>query len=255
MEIWSFFSGAMGLDLGLERAGLGPTLMVENDRWCRETIKSNRPEVDLHPVGDVSKLSATSLREHRAFDGEVTLMVGGPPCQSFSTGGKRSALNDPRGNLIYTYMHLIGQVRPRYFVLENVANLVTAALRHRPISKRPGKQWSLKKYGEKGAPREDGIEPLAPDEMSGSAIRQILSDFRELGYAINFGVLNSADFGAPQKRQRLLIIGAKGGQHPSFPFQRPTRSTGPRYGVPSRTWYMNPARTRSTRRKSPSSSS
>lgn len=221
MEIWSFFSGAMGLDLGFESAGLRPTLAVERDQWCRKTIALNRPDLDLLPEGDVTRIDGAALRRHRRFDGEVTLMVGGPPCQSFSTGGKRSGLTDPRGNLIYTYMNLIREVQPRYFVLENVANLVTAALRHRPINERPGKHWSLKKYAGQSAPTEDGIVPLEPDELSGSAIRQLLTDFRELGYEINFGVLNSADFGAPQKRQRLVMLGARGAAPPVLP--SPTR--------------------------------
>ena len=87
------------------------------------------------------------LADRRKFKGDVFLMVGGPPCQSFSSGGKRAALTDPRGNLIYTYLNLVGQVRPQYFVLENVAQLVTAAVRHRPIAERPGKAWNLSSYG------------------------------------------------------------------------------------------------------------
>jgi DNA (cytosine-5)-methyltransferase 1 len=137
-EIWSFFSGAMGLDLGLESAGLAPTLAVEIDPTFCRTIRANRPQLDLIE-GDVAKLTGAALRERRGFDGEVFLMAGGQPCQPFSSGGKRAALSDPRGNLIYEYFRLIADVRPRYFVLENVANLTTAALRHRPIAERPGK--------------------------------------------------------------------------------------------------------------------
>lgn len=89
-EIWSFFSGAMGLDLGLEAAGLVPTLAVEIDPVFCRTIRANRPELDLIE-GDVAALTATALRERRGFDGEVFLMAGGPPCQPFSSGGKRAA--------------------------------------------------------------------------------------------------------------------------------------------------------------------
>lgn len=217
MEIWSFFSGAMGLDLGFERAGLAPTLAVEKDVWCRRTIAQNRPELDLLPDGDITKLTGAALRAHRRFAEEVLLMIGGPPCQSFSTGGKRAALKDPRGNLIYVYMNLIQQVQPRYFVLENVASLVTAALRHRPIKERPGEHWSLKKYAGRTTPREAGKCPLEPDELSGSAIRQVLKDFRSLGYEINFGVLNAADHGAAQRRQRLIMVGTRDGLPPPLP--------------------------------------
>ncbi|MFM8497392.1 MAG: DNA cytosine methyltransferase, partial [Planctomycetia bacterium] len=114
-EVWSFFSGAMGLDLGLEMAGIKPTLALEIDPWCCKTIRRNRPSITL--VEDsVTKMTGSSLRELRGFSGDVELMVGGPPCQSFSPGGKRAALNDPRGNLIYEYFRLISEVRPRYFV-------------------------------------------------------------------------------------------------------------------------------------------
>ena len=144
-EIWSFFSGALGLDLGFEQAGLPPTLANEIDKNCCETIRLNRPNLQL-VTDSISDLTAKKLRAYRQFDGEVYMMVGGPPCQSFSSGGKRASLTDARGNLLYEYLRLIGEIRPRYFVLENVANLTTAALRHRPIAKRPGRHWSLKRY-------------------------------------------------------------------------------------------------------------
>lgn len=206
----------MGLDLGLEAAGIFPTLLNEIDEACCETIRANRPNV--HVVDStIADITGESLRRARRFTGDVELMVGGPPCQSFSPGGKRAALSDPRGNLIYEYLRLIGEVRPRYFVLENVANLTTAALRHRPISERPGKHWSLKTYdtlwqdGDTNAPR------LEADELSGSAVRQILKDVRALGYFVTFGVLDSADYGAPQHRLRFVMIGARDFPPPTLP--------------------------------------
>ncbi len=221
-EIWSFFSGAMGLDLGLEAAGLAPTLAVEvNPTFCR-TIRVNRPNLDLIE-DDVSKLTGAMLREHRGFDGEVFLMAGGPPCQPFSSGGKRAALSDPRGNLIYEYFRLIADVRPRYFVLENVANLTTAALRHRPIAERPGKHWSLKRYAGAINHTVGDVKALDDDEMSGSALRQIVGDAVALGYHISFGVVDAADFGAPQHRLRFVMLGSR--DHP--PAALPTATHGP----------------------------
>ena len=208
-EVWSLFSGAMGLDLGLEQVGLGASIALDINKNCRSTIEKNRPGIKVHPEGDVSQHSGDSLRQFASFDHDVFIMAGGPPCQSFSTGGKRAGLQDPRGNLIYTYLNLIGQVRPQYFVLENVANLVTAALEHRPIKDRPGRHWSLSKYSGSNAPTEEGVEPLRPEELSGSAIRQILSDTAKLGYAVSFGVLNAAEHGAPQRRFRFVMIGAR----------------------------------------------
>ncbi|MEM8554253.1 MAG: DNA cytosine methyltransferase [Pseudomonadota bacterium] len=210
-EVWSFFTGAMGLDLGLEAAGLHATLANELDKRFCETIRTNRPGLDLIE-GDVTNLTAQSLRKRRGFDHEVYLIVGGPPCQSFSSGGKRAALSDPRGNLIYEFFRIVSEVSPRYFVLENVANLTTAALKHRPISERPGKHWSLKKYDGDLNREVDGVRPLEDDEKSGSALRQIARDARSLGYHISFAVVDAADYGAPQHRLRFVMMGSR--DHP-----------------------------------------
>lgn len=238
-EIWSFFSGAMGLDLGLEQAGLGATLVNDvNPVFCR-TIRANRPDLDVLET-DVSQLDASALRCRRQFDGDVHLMVGGPPCQSFSSGGKRAALSDPRGNLIYEYLRLISEVRPKYFILENVANLTTAALRHRPINERPGRHWSLKKYDDAIA-GEEGLEPLAPDEMAGSALRQIMSDVSGLGYHLSLGVLDAADFGAPQHRLRFVMLGSR--DLPQPPLPQPTHGSRevPHATVRDAIWHLQTA--------------
>ena len=223
-EVWSFFSGAMGLDLGLEAAGIAPTLAVEIDPKFCQTIRTNRPALDLIE-GDVTRLNAEGLRAHRSFDGEVFLMAGGPPCQPFSSGGRRAALNDPRGNLIYEYFRLIGEVKPRYFVLENVANLTTAALRHRPINERPGKHWSLKRYANPTINKDDcDALALEDDELSGSALRQIIRDADALGYHISFGVVDAADFGSPQHRLRFVMLGSR--DHPPTALPLATHGVG-----------------------------
>jgi hypothetical protein len=149
-EVWSLFSGAMGLDLGLEQAGLPATLACELEPiYCR-TITANRPNVTLIE-GDARNLTGNAMRAARGgFEGDVFLIAGGPPCQSYSSGGKRQALSDPRGGLVRDFFRIVDEVRPQYFIMENVANLATAAIKHRPIDQRPGKHWSLKKY-ERGA--------------------------------------------------------------------------------------------------------
>ncbi|MFM0301434.1 DNA cytosine methyltransferase [Paraburkholderia sediminicola] len=215
-EIWSFFTGAMGLDLGLEKVGLHPTLANELDAACCETIRLNRPGLTLLEE-DVSELNAKRLRKERNFDGDVFLMVGGPPCQTFSSGGKRSALSDRRGNLVYEYLRLIDEVRPKYFIFENVANFTTAALQHRPIAERPGQHWSLKRYEGATAVAEDGCAPMMENELSGSAIREVLEVVRQLDYHVNFGVLDSADYGAPQHRLRFVMVGSRDRPAPKLP--------------------------------------
>jgi DNA (cytosine-5)-methyltransferase 1 len=231
-EIWSFFTGAAGLDLGLERAGLHPRLAVEIDRDCCKTLRHNRPSLDVWET-DITQLNANAIRQHRKYDGEVFLMVGGPPCQSFSSGGKRAALSDPRGNLIYTYLRLIDQIRPSYFILENVAQLVTAAIKHRPIAQRPGKVWNLSSFHGSRSQGDDSVPPMEPEELSGSAIRLVLAEINGLGYAVNFAVLDAADFGAAQHRYRLVILGARNGAPIAFP--PPTHGPHAMSGRPWRT--------------------
>jgi DNA (cytosine-5)-methyltransferase 1 len=225
--VWSFFSGAGGLDLGLESVGLAPQLAVEVDPTCCATLTANRKQLRVLEE-DVSTLSMARLRETGGA-GEVDLMIGGPPCQSFSTGGGRAALNDPRGNLIFVYLKLIEQIRPRAFVLENVANLITAAIKHRPIDQRPGKRWNLSSYSvnnkQSAMTEEELLAPLGPEELSGSAIAYLLDVLREkLEYSISLAVLNAADFGAPQRRLRLIIVGSRDAKAPTFP--EPTHGEG-----------------------------
>lgn len=225
--VWSFFSGAMGLDLGLESAGWRPSLAVEIEPIFCETIRANRPNLQVIK-SDVAALSGDELRTLTGV-AEVDLMVGGPPCQSFSTGGTRAALSDPRGNAIFEYLRLISEVRPKMFVLENVANLVTAAMKHRPISERPGKSWNLSSYSVVQPSLMEvagGPLPLTEEELSGSAIRYLLKTvIADLGYQVRFAVLDSADYGAPQRRLRFVMLGARDGVPPEF--------IAPTHGIPN----------------------
>ncbi len=242
-EIWTLFSGAMGLDIGLEQAGLKPTLVNEIEKVYCQTIQLNRPELTLIP-GDAAALTEKSLRAARnGFKGEVFLLAGGPPCQSYSSGGKRQALNDPRGGLVKEFFRIVDEVRPRYFVMENVANLATAALLHRPIEQRPGKRWSLKSYeksaGQQLSLLDDEVPALQPEELAGSAIRALVRDvIMPLNYRINFGVLDAADYGAPQHRLRFIMIGSRDLPAPALP--RPTHGAGllPRATVRDAIWHL-----------------
>jgi DNA (cytosine-5)-methyltransferase 1 len=212
-HVVSLFSGAMGLDIGLEQAGLTTSLAVEVDPHCCATIRQNRPAIDVWET-DIREIDGKGVLERLNKPKEIFLMVGGPPCQSFCPGGKRAALSDPRGNLIYTYLKLIQDIRPQFFVLENVANLVTAALRHRPIAERPGKHWNLSVYDRKDKKHGSDSAPMEADELSGSAIHQIIADVRGLGYQISLSVADAADYGAPQHRLRFLIFGARESRAP-----------------------------------------
>lgn len=234
MQIWSFFSGGMGLDLGLEAAGLAPTLCVELDPECCQTIRLNKPHLKLIEE-DINRLTVDQLRTEAVSRGDVYLVVGGPPCQTFSPAGNRAALSDPRGNLIYVYLKLISEIRPQNFILENVAHLTTAALRHRPIAQRPGQHWNLSRYDSCNDADEDS-PPLDRDEKSGSAVRQVLRDVESLGYHITFGILDAADFGAPQHRLRFVMLGTRDHAPIALPRITHGRQTSPYVTVRDSIW-------------------
>lgn len=205
MKVLSLFSGAMGLDLGAESAGMEIKACCEIDKWCCETITRNRPKIRLYQ-GSVSDLDPATIGNELGL-GDSFVLIGGPPCQSFSSGGNRAGLNDARGNLVFEYFRFVRELQPAAFIFENVGNLLTAALRHRPIHLRPGKDWNLSKYNKNNATNGDGNPALEEDEMSGSAFRYLLDELHSLRYSLTFGVVNAADYGAPQKRIRFVMLG------------------------------------------------
>jgi len=101
--VLSFFSGIMGLDLGLEKAGFEIKLACENDKYCRQTITLNRPNMAL--IGDINQYTAKEILKFAGLTkkDEVDLMIGGPPCQAFSTAGNRKGFNDDRGNVFLKF--------------------------------------------------------------------------------------------------------------------------------------------------------
>ena len=208
----SFFSGAMGLDLGLERAGIEAILACEFDKACRKTIAANKPDIAL--LGDDWDYSASQIREAAGLteEDEIDLIVGGPPCQAFSTAGARRGFNDQRGGALIRYIELIEQLKPKYAVLENVRGLLSAPLSHRPHSER------------------DGENPLNPDEVPGGALLLILKRLEKAGYGVSFNLYNSANFGSPQVRERVVLICHRGGEE--LPYLEPTHSDNPEFKLP-----------------------
>lgn len=200
LPVISLFSGAMGLDLGLEAASLRVVVALECNPIAVATIRANRPELPVisRKIEEVTTgeiLEAAGLKRGEAF-----AVVGGPSCQAFSTAGQRSSLSDPRGTLFQHFARVVREAEPHYFVMENVRGLLSAAIKHR----------SLKERG-------PGYPTLEPDEELGSALKTVAATLRELGYYTVFDVLNAADFGVPQARERLVFLGTRFGERIAMP--------------------------------------
>ena len=201
----SFFSGALGLDLGLEWAGLNPVLYNEIEKKFCETIRLNKPNVPLYDC-DIRDLNAKKiLKAHNIKKGELFAIVGGPPCQAFSTAGKRQGLNDERGNVFLHFVDLIREIMPQYAIIENVRGLLSAPLVHRPHHQR-GKEFP----------------PLTLEELPGGALAHIISELESAGYKLSFTLYNAANFGVPQIRERIIILANRGNEE--IPYMAATHS-------------------------------
>jgi DNA (cytosine-5)-methyltransferase 1 len=201
----SFFSGAFGLDLGLEQAGMHPLAVNEFDPVICRTIRENRPKLQLYDF-DIRRLSSTFLcKDLNIHRGELFAVVGGPPCQAFSTAGRRLGLNDERGNVFLHFIHLILELQPKYAIFENVRGLLSAPLMHRPHDL-----------------RGPDHPPLEEEEKPGGALLHILNLLERGGYATTFNLYNSANYGVPQVRERLIFFASREGE--AVPFIAPSHS-------------------------------
>jgi len=176
MKGLSLFAGAMGLDIGLERAGIETVHVVEKDSDCRATITANRPELPLS--SDVMALRPEELPP-------CDIVHGGPPCQPFSSAGENRGNNDARFNPFACMLDLIDAIRPAYALIENVRGFL--APKHAET-----KDW-------------------------------VFGRLAATGYKVTAGLYDAADFGVPQHRQRVLIIGSLSG---AVPLMRPTHGSG-----------------------------
>jgi DNA (cytosine-5)-methyltransferase 1 len=193
----SLFSGAGGLDLGLETVGFSTVLATDIDEHSCATLNWGKAASADKPVPflrhaqivreDVTSegMSELVLEKTGCKRGEIALLAGGPPCQAFSVFGKRRGRSDPRGELVFHYLRLLAAIRPKAFVFENVYGLLTI---------------------EGGNIFKELCERLA---HPGKGIRYQLSVFRE----------NAVNFGVPQFRDRVFIIGDRDGSA-MRPFQR-----------------------------------
>ena len=185
-DVISLFSGAMGLDIGLEKAGLNVVIGQDFDESCVKTMQANGHNV---LGGDIREIDPRKLLELTGLSvGEPFLICGGPPCQPFSTAGKRLGINDPRGSLFMDFIRMIDYIRPRFFVMENVKGIMSAPLKHVPLAER---------------------DENDPEQRLGTVLDVILAEFDKLGYKTVYGVLDAVNYGVPQFRERFVLIGSR----------------------------------------------
>lgn len=198
----SFFSGAMGLDIGMERGGIKSLLACEFNKYCRMTIAKNRPNIAL--IGDINQYSAEDILKLAKIPKgrKIDVIFGGPPCQAFSTAGNRRGFDDERGNVFLQYIKIVSELKPRYVVIENVRGLLSTPY-----------------------PCGDVTTPV-----KGGALCVIIERLKQAGYTISFNLYNAANYGAPQIRERVVIIGKLGNE--KVPFLYPTNSNISKYNLP-----------------------
>jgi DNA (cytosine-5)-methyltransferase 1 len=178
----SIFSGILGIELGLERAGFSTVFASDFDKHCKDVIEDNRDVFGEFPYlcEDITKLSPERILELSGLKpGEAAMLAGGPPCQPFSKSGLRKGGADDKGQLFKRYLDYLQVIKPRAFILENVRGMVSS--------------------------------------NKGEDFRNILEHFDETGYTIYWKILDAANHGVPEFRQRLFIVGFRDRIRFSYP--------------------------------------
>lgn len=173
------FSGAGGFSLGFDNKGFQNVFSVDIEPSFCETYNHNFPSHNLIQK-DICDVKDAELKYLKEYD-EIDVVIGGPPCQGFSIAGNigRKFIDDPRNKLFKEFVRVVKVVEPTYFVMENVARLY--------------------------------------NHNKGNTRREIINDFENLGYKVECKILNSADYGVPQVRKRVIFIGTKNSQKILFP--------------------------------------
>lgn len=215
MKAVELFAGAGGLGMGVSKAGFKPVEIVEWDRWCCDTINENRDR-GISPVNGWPKPHHGDIRK-KSFDhleGKVALVSGGPPCQPFSLGGKHRAYEDHR-DMWPQAVRVVRETRPKAFIFENVKGLKRTAfatylsyielqLHHPAIERRVDEDW------------RDHFGRLQQHHSS--------SGHKDPEYRVLIDLLNAADFGVPQRRERVVFVGFRADLKIEWKFPKPTHS-------------------------------
>ncbi len=184
----SLFSGCGGLDLGITQAGFDVLACVELDPYACETLRANINRIQSKTVvveQDISKLNPHALMQDLGLKaGKLDLLCGGPPCQAFSQIGKRNSLNDDRGMLLFEMLRFAEVFRPKAIMIEQVKGLLNA-----------------------------------PDELgkAGGVFEQLLTGLEGIGYVPKWKIINAAEYGVPQLRQRVFIVATPKPNNFQFP--------------------------------------
>jgi DNA (cytosine-5)-methyltransferase 1 len=199
MKSVELFAGAGGLAMGVGMAGFKPVVVAEWDKWACDTIRQNQArgfpltaDWPLHE-GDVRSFDWSSIH------GDIDLLAGGPPCQPFSMGGKHKAHDDAR-DMFPATVDIVRQLRPRAFIVENVKGLTRSSfasyfqyiqfqLEFPEVKRRPDETWFAH------------LSRLQAEHTSGAL------HVKGLAYNVIPTLVNAANFGVPQKRERVFIVG------------------------------------------------
>lgn len=214
VKVIELFAGAGGLGMGVSHAGFETAAVIEWNRYCCDTIRENQSR-GTKPIcqwplieEDVRKI------DFRPFEGGIDLVSGGPPCQPFSLGGKHRGHGDHR-DMFPEAVRAVREIRPRAFLFENVKGLtrtgfagyfeyIRLQLTYPEITKRSSEDWS------------DHLTRLERHHTYGSSL--------DLQYRLVARVLNAADYGVPQRRERVFLVGFRSDLDIEWAFPEPTHS-------------------------------
>ena len=183
LKVVDLFAGVGGLSQGFISKGFEIEFAIEYIKDIAHSYKLNHPKTTVYNE-DISLLDLSKLKQKHS---NIDVIVGGPPCQGFSQKGKRLSINDNRNFLFKKFIDAVDVFKPKYFVLENVPNVLTTA--------------------------------------NGFFKEEIIKGFEELGYVVNAKTLNASNFGVPQNRRRAFFIGSKIGRLLEFPEPRRKKTT------------------------------